>query len=162
MLFLSAFSAVERRWRSLVQRAIGLRHRRRAWWLVGRWLRTEAPDKSTYRRLRHWWHLLGLRLQEIKAAGRPLLETVSVPPRGLRTPEGQGRTDWHQGPATSYSGASSSSSTSASAPHISVQVNVTVGDAIATTNTGSEEPVGGGDASRSGRGYGGRGTRRGR
>ena len=156
-------------WKRIVAKLFSLRLLRKRFGLLGRFLGQYHPDRTTCRRHREWWHIVGLHLQKIKARGegRDILPRVpSIAPRFLAEhgfPETQvpePEPDQEPSPPTSTGGASSSTS------QVNVQVNITI-DNARTTVTGSGGATAAGGSSSSGGGSSGRhhdrlGGRRGR
>ena len=164
MFFGTALDFVVANWRRVIYRLGRLRLLRKRFGNLGRFLGQYHPDRTTCRRQRAWWHIVGLHLQKIKARGegRDILPGApNVAPRFLAEPGfpetevPEPEPDQEPSPPTYTGGASSSTS------QVNVQVNITIDNARTTVTGGGGATAAGGGYS-GGRGHPNRGGRRGR
>ena len=165
-------------WRKIVWRLLRLRLLRKRWGVLGAFLGEYHPDKTTCRKQRTWWHIVGLHLRKIKARGEGRQILPHAPDRAppFATWATEAEPEGEEPPATA-GGASSSDSPRTTFYHLSPpcttyspvnvqvhvninnQVHVNINDAGAADERGTGSSPGKGCGRGKGQG-GGRDNRR--
>ena len=121
-----------RRWESLATKLLRWRLRARRWGILGWWLGTYHPDKTTLRWQRSWWHGVGKLLQLHKRRRERALKERNEPWNEWDAREAAFREggwssesgDDHWEPPAERPSASSSSTQPAPQVHVQVNINI--------------------------------------